>query len=179
MQSYHLEWATNRLLWRYIRSRDLYRCPADKGLSLSSSSIGLVKNNCDTFGMSYWYDPSVLYGDVPHTLYPMKDPKFGNAGKREDWVRDPSRYILICEQPALPDPPEATTSGGKWLYFFWHFARGPSTVSDLSQVQDRSISPILFADGHAAKCDFTQAIRLHPNFPMEPWLDWYWYEPAP
>ena len=153
-QSFRLEWATNRLLWPYTHSRELYRCPADRGMSLSPSWIPPFQNTYETFGMSYWYDASML--DYRHTLLPMKDPNFGNAGKREDWVREPERYILIGEPPA----------------------RGPTTVINLSRAQDRSISPILFADGHVAKHDFTLAVQSDPSHPMEPQPLWYWYEPV-
>ena len=70
------------------------------------------------------------------------------------------------------------------MYYFWHYARGPATVSsgsalpDLSRVRDRFISPVLFADGHAVKHDFTLAIRSNQSYPTEEMPQWYWYEPA-
>jgi hypothetical protein len=103
-----------------------------------------------------------------------KDPEYGIAGKREGWIRYPGRYILVHESPATP----WWDYGDLWLYFFWHYARGPSTVTSLSGVRDRSISPVLFADGHSFKHDFTLAIRGNPNYPTEPQPLWYWYEPA-
>jgi hypothetical protein len=139
-------------------------------------------NAYETVGMSYWYCATAEYGAMP-ALGLQKDPNFGHAGKEENWVRDPARYILISEPPALPNPPRWLSSGGEWLYFFWHYARGPSTVAKpiptLTGVQDRCISPVLFADGHGAKHDFTLALGGDPGHPMEPQPDWYWYEPAP
>ena len=174
-----LEWATNRLLWPYTHSRELYRCPADRGWDMSPSWMLPFTSTYETVGTSYQYNASPW----DPTFVPEKDPKSGIAGKREDWIRYPVRYILVHEAPALPYPPDQA-SGGVWRYFFWHYARGPSTVTSLSRVQDRSISPILFADGHVARHDFTLAIRLSASnpylaeYPAEPQPEWYWYEPA-
>jgi prepilin-type processing-associated H-X9-DG protein len=181
-----LEGATNRPLWPYTHSRKLYCCPADRGMDFSPW-MQLYTSTYETIGTSY------KYNETPWcpTLVPEKNPSgganyntksFGIAGKREDWIRYPARYILVHESPATPYPPDSA-SGQKWEWFFWHYARGPSTVSGLSvstvfQVRDRSISPVLFADGHAVNCDFTQAIRSSPSYPAEPQPQWYWYEPA-
>jgi prepilin-type processing-associated H-X9-DG protein len=176
-QILHLEMATNRLLYVYARNPKLFCCPADRGMSLSPSVMPQFNSDYETFGMSYWYDGSILEKNHVPVTSPMRDPNFGNAGKSADWVREPARYILIGEPSALGDPPDDTSSGGAWLYTFWHYARGPRTVSNLSQARDRSISPILFADGHVVSCDFTPAIRSGSKYPLDPWPDWYWYEP--
>jgi prepilin-type N-terminal cleavage/methylation domain-containing protein/prepilin-type processing-associated H-X9-DG protein len=182
--SLHLEMATNRLLYSYTKNPKLFSCPADRGMSVSADWISGFTTDYEVFGMSYWYDAGILDNNHVRSTSPMKDPNFGNAGKKGDWVRQPVRYILICEQPALADPSDDASTDGRWLYTFWHYARGPRTVSslgpapDLSKVRDRSISPILFADGHVANCDFTPAIRSGSNYPLDPWPDWYWYEPA-
>jgi prepilin-type N-terminal cleavage/methylation domain-containing protein len=174
-----LEWATNRLLWQYTKSRQLYQCPADRGMD----SYSFSKSNAYAgVGTSY------KYNEFPWcpTRKTNKDPKFGIAGKPENWIHDPARYILVHESPATPSPPNNAPSG-QWQFFFWHYARGPGTVSgggtastpDLSKVLDRFISPVLFADGHAVKYDFTFAIRTRPDHPTEEMPLWYWYEPAP
>jgi prepilin-type N-terminal cleavage/methylation domain-containing protein len=164
----HSEWATNRILWPYT-SRELYRCPSDRGMNFSPYMLPFG-STYQTAGCSYRYNAG-LQG---HTSMREKDPLSGVAGKNEDWVRYPGRYILVCDSPLGPN--NFGFSG--WHYFFWHYARGPNTVASLSQATDRSISPILFADGHTAKHDFTLAIRSSPDYPMEPQPDWYWYEPA-
>ena len=38
------------------------------------------------------------------------------------------------------------------------------------------ISPILFVDGHAAKHDFTKALKADPQYPIEETKDWIWYQ---
>ncbi|MBI4327604.1 MAG: type II secretion system protein [Chloroflexi bacterium] len=165
-----LEKATNRILWPYTHSRELYRCPSDKGMNIMPG-MQPFNSNYETIGSSYKYNerPWPWFSD---TLVPEKDPYYGIAGKKENWISQPSRYILLHEPPATP------YWDGGWHYFFWHDARGKSTVFSLTQVTDRFISPVLFADGHAAKHDFTKPIKSRPNYPFEPTPEWYFYEPA-
>jgi prepilin-type N-terminal cleavage/methylation domain-containing protein len=164
-----LESATNRLLWQYTTSRELYRCPADRGMDFSPW-MRPFNSAYETLGTSYKYNGD-FWCSVP-TRLPREDPYEGVAGKSENWLSQPSRYILLHEPPASP------YQDGGWFYFFWHYARGKNTAFSLSQAKDRAISPVLFGDGHAAVHDFTQAIRSSPAYPYEPTPDWYWYEPA-
>jgi prepilin-type N-terminal cleavage/methylation domain-containing protein len=165
-----LEWATNRILWPYTHSRELWRCPSDRGGNVPVYGNSL-KSDYEWVGTSYKYGEGPWHG---WTLLPQKDPAFGLAGKKETWVTSPSRYILIHEPPATP-----YYGYGQWYYFFWHYARGPGTViGDLTNVRDRFISPALFVDGHASKNDFTREITSLPHFPSEPTPDWYFYEPT-
>jgi len=126
-----------------------------------------------TIGTSYSYNSTTW---CP-TISGNKEPIFGVAGKRESWIHDPQRYILVNDTPAIPLPAKYG-DGTNWLYF-WHYARGPASVSGITRVQDRSIAPVLFADGRATKGDFTLAIRSNADYPTEPQPDWYWYEPVP
>jgi hypothetical protein len=163
-----LEAATNRILWPYTHSRDVYRCPADRGMDLRPWSQPF-KSTYATIGTSYKYNEEPW---ITFTRLPAKDGGVGLAGKKENWLSQPSRFILLHEPPATP------WYYGGWYYFFWHYARGKNTVFGLDNVKDRFISPILFADGHTAQHDFTHAIRRTPDYPFEPMPQWYWYEPA-
>jgi len=177
-QSFHLELAINRPLWPYTHSRELYRCPADRGSDMSPW-MPPFNSTYEAVGTSY------KYNETPWCpmLVPDKDHQSGGlAGKREDWIRYPARFVLVHEGPATPYPP-GVASSWRWVWSFWHYARGPGTVTSYSpynylQLRDHSISPVLFADGHASSYDFTHAIRSSPSYPAEPQPDWYWYEPA-
>jgi prepilin-type N-terminal cleavage/methylation domain-containing protein/prepilin-type processing-associated H-X9-DG protein len=169
-QRFDLETSTNRLLWQYTHSREVYRCPADRGMDVRPF-YSPYKNIYEAIGTSYKYNEEPW----PAISVMRRAPKGGGeglAGKTESWLSQPSQYILFHEPPAAP-----WYYGGRF-YFFWHFARGKNTVFGLQNVKDRFISPILFADGHAAKHDFTQAIRSSPDYPFERQAQWYWYEPA-
>ena len=167
-----LEQATNRILWPYTHSSEVYSCPADRGMD-DSPWMQPFKNLYDTVGSSYKYNTQPWNDDI--TRLRVKDPNSGGlGGKKESWLSQPSNYILLHEPPATPE----WFGGDGWRYFFWHFACGKSTVFRLADVKDRFISPILFADGHSARHDFTQAIKSSPNYPFEAQPQWYWYEPA-
>ena len=161
-----LEWATNRLLYGYTKSDELYRCPADRG-------TGGPLGPRPPFNTVYqWVGTSYKYNSLPWwrlLRLTQKDPVYGCAGKAADWISHPSLYILLHEPPATPED-------GPY-YFFWHEARGPSTIFDLDDLRDQFISPALFVDGHAARHDFTRAITSLSDWPCERQRDWYFYEP--
>ena len=161
--------ATNRPLYPYLGRSAAFRCPADKGqeepLGPPFNDDGNWKpSNYEALGCSYRFNAS-LWGNS--TLQVPADPDYNLAGKKESWVTDPARMILLHEPPAF------------WYanYYHWHHVRGPSLVADLDQDSQRFISPVLFVDGHAASHDFTHALKDAPDYPMEPTKDWYWYEP--
>jgi prepilin-type N-terminal cleavage/methylation domain-containing protein len=163
-----LPWATNRVLWPYTHSRELWRCPSDRGGPISTVAPPSFESIFNWVGSSYKYNEQLWH---PYTLQPLKGTL---AGQKESWISSPARYIILHEPPATPywEP------GYKWSYVFWHYARGPCTVSILKQTRDRFVSPLLFADGHASRRDFTQEIKSLPLSPSEPAADWYFYEPA-
>jgi len=164
-----LEWATNRFLNSYLETSKSYYCPSDRGETIPACAPKPPYRTLhDWVGTSYKYNFKPWYN--AYAKQPI-DPDFGCAGKRDGWIRDPSRYILFDEIPAEP-----YGADGGWYYFFWHEARGPSTVFGIGKVTDRFISPILFADGHSARHDFTQAIAGRPKYPYEATANWYFYE---
>ena len=179
-ETYGLQWATNRLLnsTAYSMSTKSFLCPADRGYT------GMPCMPQSPFDKLHaWVGSSYRYNFKPWNnaqTARAKDRNFGCAGKRNDsWTTDPARYILFDEIPAEPYCIVGATTGNSsdWRFFFWHEARGPSTVAGPSRVTDKSISPVLFADGHAKREDFTRAITTgRLNFPCEPAADWYFYE---
>ncbi len=159
--------ATNRPLWSYTKSRELYHCPADRGLNKGDT-------NWSSFffalGSSYRYNP---FPWVARTKVLQMDPQLGLAEKRESWITEPSRHILMHDPPALP-----VTSGGQSLIFFFHYSHGVPSVSSFSDVRQRCVSPLLFVDGHVIHRDFSRLILANPEYPAEPTDDWIWYKPA-
>jgi prepilin-type N-terminal cleavage/methylation domain-containing protein len=164
--------AANRPLYLYLGRSKAFRCPADKGQEEPLTDSPYIDNgdwkpsNWEALGCSYRFNAS-LWGNG--TKQTPADPDYNLAGKRENWVRAPSHLIFLHEPPAF------------WYanYYHWHYARRRTTVDpiDLDADCQKFISPILFVDGHAGSFDFTHVLKDHPNFPMEPTKDWYWYEP--
>jgi hypothetical protein len=98
------------------------------------------------------------------------DPTYNLAGKKEGWVPDPARFIMLHEPPA---------TAYEQQFYHWHYARGRTTLTraELSTDSQKFVSPIAFVDGHAAQHDFTQMLITNPDFPIEPTPDWIWYKP--
>ncbi len=163
-----LWWATNRPLWSYTKSRELYHCPADRGLedrgpAWSSFFFAL--------GSSYRYNPFPWVGQTRLT---MANPQHGFAEQPESWVTYPSHHILMCEPSALPDTSETPP-----LIFFSHYSHSVPAVTSFSDIRERCVSPLLFVDGHVIYRDFTRFILADPAKPAEPTADWIWYKPEP
>jgi hypothetical protein len=163
--------ATNRPLYPYIRPSTVFRCPADRGQNEKATFNDLINGvwkptNFETLGCSYCYNAAYWGND---TLEPLDDI-YMLSGKKECYIRYPTRMIVMFEPPAF------------WYanYYHWHYARGPTLVSPPRLTRDgqKFISPILFADGHSASFDFTHALKTNPAYPLEPTKDWYWYEPG-
>ena len=167
--------ATNRPLYSYIRQFGVFRCPADKGMEEPGTvepggGSGIWKpTKYDALGCSYCFNSSSI-GNSTLQFADGADAIGENLSlKKENWVPDPVRFILVYEPPAT------------WFenYYHWHYARGMTTVTpgQLATDGQRFISPILFVDGHTRNHDFTHALKDNPNFPMEPTKDWMWYKP--
>ena len=62
-------------------------------------------------------------------------------------------------------------------YFHWHYNTGNPSVFDVTTDGQKAISPILFADGHTAKHDFTRELHKDPQYPTEATKHWTWYQP--
>ena len=159
--------AIRRPLWPYIKPSTVFRCPADRGQEEKSffGKDSIVNGNWkptnfETLGCSYCYNAASWGNNLLQTTDP-----YGLSYKTENFVKSPSRMILMYEPPAM------------WYYnyYHWHYARGPTTDP---VGNGPFISPILFVDGRSASFDFTHALMDDPNYPLEPTKDWYWYEPV-
>ena len=163
--------AGDRPLYPYIQPSTVFRCPADRG----QEELGTFKDspfngtwkptNWQALGCSYAYN-AAFWGNP--TMEPF-DNEYMIAGQKENYVRDPSRMIVMHEPPAF------------WYanYYHWHYARGPTTITpdQLENDGQKFISPVQFVDGHCGSFDFTHALKDDPDYPIEPTKDWYWYEP--
>ena len=158
--------ATNRPLYYYARTPEVFHCAADRGANM----LPPVQPFSDTFrvsGTSYKYNS----GPWCPTKEPQADPDAGLAGKSAQWVPEPARFILLHESPALPYELDAVPT---WT--IWHFCRGASSLHSANHIQQRVVSPILFVDGHVRAHDFTAAVKS--DWPAEPTANWMWYKPA-
>ena len=158
--------ATNRFLNLYVPARQAWRCPADRGIfDFRPTCFGATGNDYRFNGY--------LFGQYDEIA---ADRNYNLGLKKESWVPDSARFILMHEHAAYPwfaDTPNYEITS-------WHGASNPGKMygpSTLKQDSDRLISPVLFVDGHAQQCDFTAVIQKDPFHGLEPGKDWMWYKP--
>ena len=169
-----------RSLYSYIDPYSkTWQCPEDRGLDFRSDGPWFGPTAHYAFGLSYRLNRN-----------PWEDTKYQVEGvlpgQKFGWVKQPSLYIYVYEPPAqplrkpllAPDLCHLSVIKEPYNYFHWHFNNGQSSVFDIANVTQRAISPILFVDGHAAKHDFTKALRQDWRYPTEATKDWIWYQPA-
>lgn len=125
---------------------EAFRCPADKGMEESFSGPWKPSKYA-ALGCSYRLNASLLGN---WTLQTPADPDYNLAGKKESWVLEPARFILMHESPAF-----VYADNGNKFFFHWHYVRGATTltVSQLKQDSQKFISPILFVDGQSTPTD--------------------------
>ncbi|MBI4663789.1 MAG: type II secretion system protein [Verrucomicrobia bacterium] len=168
--------AQQRPLNAYVKAEGSFRCPADKGVSLQDCSGPVLRGTkWDEVGCSYHYNAGGLTRVAGGgTRLPQSDAIVGLANKPEDWVPNPSLYILMHEPPARP----WGCPGRPAIWVQWHRAQGRDEFTDPRVAPQRFVSPVLFVDGHTTLHNFSKALSAVPRFPYEPTRDWVWYRPA-
>jgi len=168
--------ARARPLWPYLKPSAVFRCPRDKGQSILPCSCGAKQtpSNFQSIGCSYCYNAgglTVLSGGG-FRRQPV-DSKEGIAGKTEDYVENPSLYILLHEPPARIWGCAGT--GPRW--YQWHYARGAYSFVDVRRAPSLFYSAVAFVDGHTGFLNFSRSLQDDPYYPYEPTKDWVWYTP--
>jgi len=174
-----MEEMLGRPLYPYLKTSEVFACPEDKGEEFWPDYVNFKPSMYHAFGCSYSLNNSAW-------KYTKHIPEGTLAGQTSSWVKQPNRYIMCYEQPARPvwkiigNICHAEYVEFRY-YFHWHFSRGRTTVLETQLAGDpqRFISPILLVDGHAAKLDFTKALKTEPAYPIEETRDWLWYQYKP
>lgn len=168
--------AQMRPLARYVPAPESFRCPSDRGVPMQNcAGPDLTGSKWDELGCSYHYNA----GDLTKvagggTRLPELDAEVGLAGKTEDWVNQPSLYLLVHEPPARP----WGCPGRPAVWVQWHRSQGRTVFSDPALAPRRFVSPALFVDGHSQVHNFSTSLTKDPRYPYEPAREWTWYEPA-
>ncbi len=96
--------------------------------------------------------------------------------KKESWVSEPTRFILMHDIALYP-----YWNGGASIGISqWHNTSNPGKVFDEKTVgvsPDKFRGPVGFVDGHAQQCDFGSIIKRNPLHGLDPGKDWTWYKP--
>jgi prepilin-type N-terminal cleavage/methylation domain-containing protein len=160
--------ATDRPLQRYVSNAETFRCTADKGQEFPTGWLDppFKPSDWDSIGCSYRFN-GVIHPDLSRLRQIPDDYEYNLCGKKEGWVPEPARFIMMHEVPAYD-------WNGK--FYHWHYATGKTTVdqSELAADPQKFISPVLFVDGHVRTHDFTKALKM--PYSLEPTADWIWYK---
>ncbi len=100
--------AQARPLFAYVGKSEVFRCPKDKGQTMRPPCEHYpdhvpLRTDWDTIGCSYHYNSGAF--DFPSvsgrggTRVPRE---YGLGARKESWVTEPSRFILMYEPPARP-----------------------------------------------------------------------------
>ena len=173
--------AVDRAFFPYFRATPVMSCPRDKGKISEDCHLHpnqtLLPSCWETRGYSYEMNYGMPNGlPIPST---RQDVAGSIVGRPEDWLPDPTRFILFYEPPAAPQVCHAPVPLFEPRWYQWHRSRGKSEFLDPRLAPGLFYSPILFADGHAKVLNFTRALCTDPYYPFEETKDWIWYKPAP
>ncbi len=158
--------ATNRPLWRYAQSKQVFECPSDRGFDIP---IGIPpsKSLFGSWGTSYKYNSNPW----TKTRHELAD-EIGLAGKRGNWILAPSQHVLVQDVPALPWQDD---DGVSW-FNSWHYPSGSVTTRGLKDFSKKAVAPVLFVDGHVKHFNLAKHFRDNLDFPAEPTADRIWYK---
>jgi prepilin-type processing-associated H-X9-DG protein len=109
--------------------------------------------------------------------------------QKESWIPDPGRFITMHEWGAYPFAVYDFFAG--MTIVPWHNAaargkvyehQGPGwgyqdVYDTIQSAPERFVAPVLFADGHVTRCDFTGVIKKDPRHALDETKDWMWYKP--
>ena len=154
-------YATNRPLYRYEGSINIFHCPSDRGDSQGMRFVGLNATNCwQVYGTSYLIEWS---GDG----FRVKRV-FGDAGA------SPATYagqsITMTE---IGKAPTKKVILGDWC---WHSNRGWTDKKAIwHNYKGKSLDVMLFGDGHAQGYRFPTKIETDPFWviPPDPNFEWW------
>ena len=146
---------TNRPLYQYQGSPEIFHCPADKGDYYRQVLSGQKVESCwETYGNSYLTQWRVDQWRVRHVCGNINEPGTynGTSIKATEITQAPSTKLIQ----------------GDWN---WHPSRGLTDARSIwHNLQGKSLVVMAYGDGHA------QAFK----FPTKPDTDaFWWYTPSP
>ena len=144
--------ATNRPLYKYQGTPEIFRCPADRGDSVLPPTVGpRATNSYQQFGTSYVAEFGNDLMRVKRVCGNIALPRTDYSGqsmKTSEIARSPQNKIIL----------------GDWI---WHFSRGSYLERDMwHNYKGKSLVVMLFGDGHA------EGFR----FPSYPENDPFWWQ---
>ena len=185
--AFYFPQVTNRPLARYQGNPQIFRCPLDAGdLAYPQDARtypppAAKPSMWGTIGCSYLFNAG-LDAPTDPTRLPTNITLRASSGtlpnKPEQFVAQPSRFLLVTEPTARPVGRLVTPVIVIYYWAQWHRRYARTDFTDPTIAPRMFVSPALFVDGHAGVYDFSDSVMNDPYFPFEPTKDWLWYEPA-
>jgi prepilin-type N-terminal cleavage/methylation domain-containing protein len=152
---------TNKPLFRYQGTPEIFRCPADRGDIAGQRFVGINSTNCyKQYGTSYLIEWAIDFMRVKRV--------FGNVGA--------SRALYDGQSMRMSEvaiKPTTKIFLGDWI---WHFNRGwLDQRSVWHNYKGKSLVVMLFGDGHAQGYRFPTYPESHPFWaaPPNPTNQWW------
>lgn len=133
---------TNKPLFKYQGTREIFRCPADRGDIRGQTYVGINATNCfEQYGTSYLIQWSFDFARTKKVFgnmnVPITDPA-GRSMKTSEIAVSPANKIIL----------------GDWI---WHYNRGWNDKRSVwHNYKGKSLVVMLFGDGHAEGYRFPQ-----------------------
>jgi prepilin-type N-terminal cleavage/methylation domain-containing protein/prepilin-type processing-associated H-X9-DG protein len=121
------QWLQLGLLYQYVKSQAVYKCPADKS---SISASGSTYPHVRSMSMNTWLNPIVPYDNITTVVSYRKESAILNPGPANLWVFTDENPISINDGSFICDPQIA-----QWIDCPASYHNGSGGIS--------------FADGHA------------------------------
>ena len=145
---------TNKPLYQYQGTPEIFRCPADRGDSQGVRWVGINCTNCyQQYGTSYlmeWSGDYMRTKRVFGNLNASRTEYGGQSMKTTEIALSPANKIIL----------------GDWI---WHMNRGyDSPRSVWHNYKGRSLVSMLFGDGHAEGYKFPTKPETDPFWSVTP-----------
>jgi len=153
--------ATNRPLNQYVRSLEVFHCPADKGDFLTG-----IKVTCyESYGCSYL----VQWADPGNPIDPGDTSKHYSFRTRTVTAAKPDRPMKTTE---IARAPTRKIIQGDWV---WHPNRGNTDARSIwHNFRGKSLPVMLFGDGHSGAFHFpAQFVDWGYSPPPDPEFLWW------
>lgn len=130
----------------------LFACPVDVGFDLTSVGGPTVAPSQVSFtGTSYTYNGG----------FTGVEPDWIIDNKKTDWVRNPAKFVVMHDRPAVVFFPGDPT---RRVCVYWHRSRKVGSGNGfLDDERGPRYSGIGYADGHAKMIDFSGFYNSYPN----------------
>lgn len=152
---------TNKPLFKYQGTKEIFRCPADKGDVAGQRFVGINSTNCyEQYGTSYLIEFAIDFARTKRVFGNVDRPANtydGASMKVAEMAISPANKFLL----------------GDWI---WHYNRGWNDRRSMwHNYKGKSLVSMLYADAHAQGYRFPEKPETDPYWNMAPDPNHLWW----